>query len=59
MIYLGSKELVRRCVDLSLKNLQLDYIDLYLIHFPLGFQVSSNQGPLLLTWFGFNYNMDK
>ena len=39
MTYLGSKELVKRCVDLSLKDLQVDYIDLYLIHCPVGFQV--------------------
>ena len=38
-IYMGSKELVHRCVDKPLKDLQVDYIDLYLIHYPCGFKV--------------------
>ena len=39
MMYMGSKELVHRCVDKSLKDLQVDYMDLYLIHYPCGFKV--------------------
>jgi len=31
-------EHVKRFLELSLKNLQLDYVDLYLVHTPFGFQ---------------------
>ena len=34
-----SKPMVRECLDETLKNLQLDYIDVYLIHFPMAFKV--------------------
>ena len=37
--FFESKELTRRCVDLSLKDLQVDYIDMYLIHCPVGLKV--------------------
>ncbi|KHJ91813.1 hypothetical protein OESDEN_08310 [Oesophagostomum dentatum] len=30
---------VEKCVDIQLKALQIDYIDLYLIHSPMAFQV--------------------
>ncbi|KHJ76528.1 hypothetical protein OESDEN_23852 [Oesophagostomum dentatum] len=30
---------VEKCVDIQLKALQVDYIDLYLIHAPMPFQV--------------------
>ena len=43
LIYFGTKELVHQGVRVSLKALQLDYIDLYLIHWPVGFQV----GPVM------------
>ena len=35
-----SRDLVRQCLTETLTNLQLDYIDLYLVHWPMGFKVS-------------------
>lgn len=34
-----SKEQVEVCLNTTLTNLQVDYIDLYLIHWPMGFKV--------------------
>lgn len=36
---------VQRCLEDSLKNLQLSYIDLYLIHWPTAFQGGENPFP--------------
>lgn len=33
--YVGSKDAVRKTIDLSLENFKTDYLDLYLIHHPL------------------------
>lgn len=34
-IFVSSKEMVRQMIENSLKNFRTDYIDLYLIHFPI------------------------
>ncbi|XP_021045388.1 estradiol 17 beta-dehydrogenase 5 isoform X1 [Mus pahari] len=38
-------ELVRVCLEQSLKQLQLDYVDLYLIHFPMAMKSEENYFP--------------
>ncbi|CAO2595114.1 3-alpha-hydroxysteroid dehydrogenase, partial [Lemmus lemmus] len=38
-------ELVRSCLEASLKKAQLDYVDLYIIHFPMALQVSNRSIP--------------
>ncbi|XP_032755453.1 prostaglandin-E(2) 9-reductase-like [Rattus rattus] len=38
-------ELVRPCLEQSLKKLQLDYVDLYLIHFPVPLKPSNDLTP--------------
>ena len=38
-------ELVRVCLEQSLKQLQLDYVDLYLIHFPMAMKPGENYLP--------------
>ena len=43
MIHMEPK-LVKHSIEISLKNLQLDYLDLYLIHFPVPFEVMSKSG---------------
>lgn len=43
--YIKDKETVRQTLDQSLKNLQSDYIDLYLIHKPI-----EEEEKLRLTW---------
>jgi diketogulonate reductase-like aldo/keto reductase len=39
-----SKDLVRKCLDETLKNLGVDYIDLYLVHWPMGFAENTGLG---------------
>lgn len=34
--------LVKGSIEMSLKKLQLDYVDLYLIHFPVQFAVNES-----------------
>lgn len=41
-----SPELVRTCLEKSLKALQLDYIDLYLIHIPIGLKPGESLAPV-------------
>nr|XP_022301255.1 aldose reductase-related protein 2-like [Crassostrea virginica] len=41
MIHMEPK-LVKHSIDISLKNLQLDYLDLYLIHFPIPLEYAGN-----------------
>ncbi|CAH6810618.1 3-alpha-hydroxysteroid dehydrogenase [Phodopus roborovskii] len=38
-------ELVRSCLEMSLKKAQLDYVDLYIIHFPLPLQPGDQSIP--------------
>ncbi|XP_008821446.1 estradiol 17 beta-dehydrogenase 5-like [Nannospalax galili] len=38
-------ELVRPCLEGSLKKLQLDYVDLYLIHFPMALKAGESDFP--------------
>ncbi|XP_078341936.1 aldose reductase-related protein 2-like [Crassostrea virginica] len=48
MIHMEPK-LVKHSIDISLKNLQLDYLDLYLIHFPVPFEAMEELMDLKLT----------
>ena len=34
-----SKPMVRKCISETLTNLQVDYVDLYLLHWPISFKV--------------------
>jgi len=40
-----SKQAVRQALQETLKNLQTDYLDLYLIHFPMGFKEGTGELP--------------
>ena len=40
-----SKDLVRKCLQESLDNLQTDYLDLLLIHWPYGYAEKTGQEP--------------
>ncbi|KAM4828584.1 aldo-keto reductase family 1 member C1-like [Thomomys bottae] len=39
-------ELVRSCLERSLKKLHLDYVDLYLVHFPIALKPGEDDFPL-------------
>lgn len=43
------KHMVKVGLKKSLAALQLDYLDLYLMHFPMGFKVVLLSSPFLLT----------
>ena len=46
-----SRNAVRKCFEETIKNLDVDYLDLYLVHWPMGFAV------ILLDWrILINYN---
>ena len=38
-MFTGSREKLRECFRKSLSDLKLDYVDLYLIHWPAGLKV--------------------
>jgi aldehyde reductase len=46
-----SKERVPVCLDITLKRFGFDYLDLYLIHWPMGFKVR-----LARSGFAFHFN---
>lgn len=41
-----SRQSVRRALERSLEQLQLSYIDLYLVHYPIGYQEGGELSPL-------------
>ena len=40
-----SKLMVRKCINDTLTNLQVDYLDLYLLHFPMSFRENTGMEP--------------
>lgn len=40
-----SKKMVRKCLNESLTNLKLDYLDMYLMHYPLSFKENTGDEP--------------